>query len=64
MATRLTLRVPLLASVLGLSLLSGCDYDSHPTATGKTVTPPETKSVEDPGTVNAGGPGAEGKTPK
>jgi hypothetical protein len=58
------LRAALLASSLGLSLLSGCDYDSHPTATGKTVQPPETTGVDDPGKVNAGGPGAQGQTPK
>ena len=57
-------RIALVAFTIALPILSGCDYDNHPTATGKTVTPPETKSVEDPGTVNAGGPGAQGKTPK
>ena len=57
-------RVPLTVSLLGLMFLAGCDYDTHPTATGRTVRPPETNSVTDPGTVNAGGPGAQGQTPK
>ena len=64
MTTHHWLRIALVASTLGLPILAGCDYDTHPTATGKTVTPPETKSTEDPGTVNAGGPGAQGQTPK
>ncbi len=58
-------RVALVAISLGLPIFAtGCDYDTHPTATGKPVQAPETTSVEDPGKVNAGGPGAEGKLPK
>ncbi len=57
-----------LAATLALTLLplAGCTYeaDNHKTATGKTVEKPETRSVEDPGKVNAGGPGAQGQTPK
>lgn len=62
MTTPLRLRVALLA----LLPLAGCTYeaDNHKTATGTTVEKPETRSVEDPGKVNAGGPGAQGQTPK
>jgi hypothetical protein len=63
--SRHRLGIAFFAATLGLPiLLVGCDYDNHPTATGKPVQAPETSSVEDPGKVNAGGPGAQGKTPK
>jgi hypothetical protein len=64
MSIHLRTRHALLASSLGLSMLAGCDYDTHPTATGKPVQAPGTTSVEDPGKVNAGGPGAQGQLPK
>jgi hypothetical protein len=64
--THRRLRFALLALTTALpALLAGCGgVDNHPTATGKTVEPPETRSVEDPGKVNAGGPGAQGQLPK
>jgi hypothetical protein len=64
MTPHTSFRIAMTTAVLGLATLGGCDYDTHPTATGRTITPPDTTSVGDPGTVNAGGPGAQGQTPK
>jgi hypothetical protein len=57
-------RASIVASTLGLLILAGCDVDNHPTATGKGIRPAETNGTDDPGAVNAGGPGAQGQTPK
>jgi len=64
MTTHRWLRASIMASALGLLALAGCDVDNHPTATGKTVRPAETKGTDDPGAVNAGGPGAPAPSPK
>ena len=58
------LRIALVATTLVLPMLVGCDFDSHPTATGRQVQAPETKGTQDPGEVTAGGPGAPGQSPK
>ncbi len=58
------LRIAALSLVFALPMVVGCDIDKHDTATGKQKQPPETQSPTDPGRINAGGPGAEGKTPK
>ena len=64
MTTHRWLRVSLVVTTLALPILVGCDVDNHPTATGKTVQGPGVVSTEDPGKVNAGGPGAQGQLPK
>lgn len=64
MTIRHRLTIPVMASALGLFLLAGCDYDRHPDATGTVSRPPETKGVEDPGTVHSGGPVSSTPAPK
>jgi len=64
MTTRPWLKTAFFAASITLTIVAGCDYDNHPTATGKTVQAPETTGVTDSGKLNAGGPGAQGQTPK
>lgn len=64
MSPRSRFRTGLLTFTLALPVVAGCDIDNHGTATGAKKQAPETDSPTDPGKINAGGPGLEGRTPK
>jgi hypothetical protein len=54
-------RIALVAMALGLI---GCDIPTGPNTTGTPVRPAQTNGPNDPGSVKAGGPGAQGQEPK